>query len=168
MVSDVVEDEVVPLAACRVVLLCVVDDMVCSDRTDHVGVPRATHACHFGSECLGNDDEYSKRYGWGPRLILFLEAADYRAINISQKGHVTSFAVAMPDREKPLSVSLNLPGTHNVLNALAAIAVAHELEVDDEKIVSGLKKFQGIGRRFQDYGELAIENGKILDRAKPL
>ena len=90
------------------------------------------------------------------------EGADFRALNINQKGHVTSFDVKLPGRTALLRVKLNLPGNHNVLNALAAIAVAVELEIDEQTILSGLEKFQGIGRRFQDYGELKTPGGSIL------
>jgi UDP-N-acetylmuramate--alanine ligase len=54
----------------------------------------------------------------------------------------------------PLEVVLNLPGQHNVLNALAAIAVATELGIKDEAIQKALKEFRGVGRRFQNYGEI--------------
>jgi UDP-N-acetylmuramate--alanine ligase len=60
--------------------------------------------------------------------------------------------VAMPD----LAITLNLPGEHNVRNALAAIAVATELELPDAPIVSALAKFSGVGRRFQSYGDLPV------------
>ncbi|MBV9890483.1 MAG: UDP-N-acetylmuramate--L-alanine ligase, partial [Rhizobacter sp.] len=63
--------------------------------------------------------------------------------------------VRMPD----LGVTLNLPGRHNVLNALAAIAVAAELELSDEAVVKGLAEFNGVGRRFQRYGELPAGDG---------
>jgi UDP-N-acetylmuramate--alanine ligase len=63
--------------------------------------------------------------------------------------------VAMPD----LDITLNLPGEHNVRNALAAIAVATELELPDAPIVEALAKFDGVGRRFQRYGELAAKEG---------
>jgi len=63
--------------------------------------------------------------------------------------------VALPD----LQVTLNLAGEHNVLNALAAIAVATELELPDEPIVAALAKFGGVGRRFQSYGELRAADG---------
>ena len=56
-------------------------------------------------------------------------------------------------------VTLNLPGHHNVLNALAAIAVAAELGVAEQAIVKGLAEFSGVGRRFQRYGDLALEGG---------
>src|SRR5437773_4106343 len=60
---------------------------------------------------------------------------------------------------KPLEVLLNLPGRHNVLNALAAIAVADELGVADAAILNALAEFRGVGRRFQSYGEVTLEGG---------
>jgi UDP-N-acetylmuramate--alanine ligase len=63
--------------------------------------------------------------------------------------------VAMP----PLAITLNLPGEHNVRNALATIAIATELELPDEPIVRALAQFSGVGRRFQRYGELAAKEG---------
>jgi UDP-N-acetylmuramate--alanine ligase len=60
---------------------------------------------------------------------------------------------------KPLEVTLNLPGRHNVLNALAAIAVAGELGIKDAAIQKALAEFTGVGRRFQVYGEIATESG---------
>ena len=58
-----------------------------------------------------------------------------------------------------LSITLNLPGLHNVLNALAAIAVATEVQVSDAAIVKALAEFKGVGRRFQRYGEVALPAG---------
>ncbi|MEO6408727.1 MAG: cyanophycin synthetase, partial [Burkholderiaceae bacterium] len=63
--------------------------------------------------------------------------------------------VQMPD----IDVRLNLPGEHNVLNALAAIAVATELELPDAPVVQGLAEFRGVDRRFQRYGDLALPGG---------
>jgi UDP-N-acetylmuramate--alanine ligase len=60
--------------------------------------------------------------------------------------------VRMPD----LDITLNLPGEHNVLNALAAVAVATELELPDAALVKGLAEFRGVGRRFQRYGDLPV------------
>ena len=88
--------------------------------------------------------------------------ADISASNVRQDGSVTRFEMCLPGRSQPLPVTLNMPGRHNVLNALAAIAVAHELNVPDEQIQSGLQNFQGIGRRFQIYGDIRTGNGEIL------
>ncbi len=61
-----------------------------------------------------------------------------------------------------LPITLNLPGHHNVLNALAAIAVATEVGVDDAAIVKALAEFKGVGRRFQRYGDVALPAGGKL------
>ncbi|MGQ9830816.1 MAG: UDP-N-acetylmuramate--L-alanine ligase [Thermochromatium sp.] len=74
--------------------------------------------------------------------------ADLRASDIRQEKMRTSFLVHGAEFARPLAVTLNLPGRHNVLNALAAISVALELGVDQEAIVHALSNFQGIGRRF--------------------
>ncbi|MFM7341420.1 MAG: UDP-N-acetylmuramate--L-alanine ligase, partial [Betaproteobacteria bacterium] len=63
--------------------------------------------------------------------------------------------VTLPD----LQVVLNLPGQHNVLNALAAIAVAVELDVPDAAVLKALAEFRGVGRRFQRYGDAALSGG---------
>jgi UDP-N-acetylmuramate--alanine ligase len=76
------------------------------------------------------------------------EDADVRAVNLRQSGLRTHFDLHLPD-SAPVPVTLNLPGRHNVLNALAAVAVAHELEVAPEVMQRSLEAFQGIARRFQ-------------------
>lgn len=87
--------------------------------------------------------------------------ADVCASNISTAGLQSTFDVMLPDRDAPLSITLNLPGRHNILNALAAIAVAFELGVDDQAIKTALKNFAGIGRRMQIYGDISIPAGII-------
>lgn len=89
------------------------------------------------------------------------EQADVRAINIRQEGMRTFFTVLRRDRA-PLDVSVNMPGNHNVLNALATIAIASDEGISDEAIVQGLSGFQGVGRRFQVYGELPVEDGSVM------
>lgn len=86
--------------------------------------------------------------------------ADFRTLHYVQSGMQTKFVVERPKGQAPLSVTLNLPGRHNVLNALAAIAVASELKVPDQAIIDALVHFAGIGRRFQVYGEFALDDGK--------
>ena len=88
--------------------------------------------------------------------------ADVRATELRQQGLQTHFQVLRPDHDRPLSIALNLPGRHNVLNALAAIAVATELGVSDEAIQKALFGFQGIGRRFQMAGEIPVAAGSVL------
>jgi UDP-N-acetylmuramate--alanine ligase len=88
--------------------------------------------------------------------------ADIRASEVQQQQLQTHFKVHRPGHDRPLSVTLNLPGRHNVLNALAAIAVATELGVTDEAIQRALSGFQGIGRRFHVAGEIPFAAGKVL------
>ena len=89
------------------------------------------------------------------------EEADIRATEIHYEGLRTRFSVSRVGMEKRLQVTLNMPGRHNVLNALAAIAVASDLGISDEAIIAALDKFQGIGRRFQIGGEVETRNGKV-------
>jgi UDP-N-acetylmuramate--alanine ligase len=93
------------------------------------------------------------RYGLG-------EDAGLRATALERRGGQTSFSVAREGRG-PLAVTLNLPGLHNVRNALAAIAVATELEVEDAAIQRALATFEGIGRRLESLGEVAIASGHV-------
>jgi UDP-N-acetylmuramate--alanine ligase len=89
----------------------------------------------------------------------FDQNADVKAINLHQKGMITSFTVCRQGREN-LDIALNMPGKHNVQNALAAIAVATDLDVADEHIVTGLNGFSGVGRRFQVLGDYPAKQGK--------
>ncbi len=91
----------------------------------------------------------------------FNEDAEVRAVNVRAVGGQMHFTVqrrngvVLPDME----VVLNLPGLHNVLNALSAIAVAVELNIPDAAVVKALAEFKGVGRRFQRYGDLALPQG---------
>ncbi len=87
--------------------------------------------------------------------------ADVRAVKLTRRGARSSFEVIRPGRTAPLAVTLNLPGRHNVLNALAAIAVATELEIDDTAIGRALAEFQGIDRRLQTLGEIEAARGRV-------
>ncbi len=90
-------------------------------------------------------------YGFGPDALI-------RAASITSDAGRMRFRALRPDRA-PLEVTLAIPGRHNVLNALAAIAVADELGVPDHAIVKALAEFRGVGRRFQRYGEVALDGG---------
>ncbi|GIX23339.1 MAG: UDP-N-acetylmuramate--L-alanine ligase [Caldimonas sp.] len=93
-------------------------------------------------------------YGFG-------EDVQVRAVDVRAEGAQMRFVcqrrngVAMPD----LEVTLNLPGEHNVLNALAVIAVCTELELPDAPVLKALAEFKGVGRRFQRYGDLPAKGG---------
>jgi len=93
-------------------------------------------------------------YGFG-------EDAQVRAVDVRAVGGQMHFTaqrrngVTLPD----LPIVLNLPGEHNVRNALSVIAVAVELGIPDEAVQRGLEGFKGVGRRFQSYGEVRIPGG---------
>jgi UDP-N-acetylmuramate--alanine ligase len=86
------------------------------------------------------------------------EGAQVRATAIRAEGGRMRFNVTRPS-QGDLEIVLNAPGHHNVLNALAAIAVAMEVGAGDKAIVKGLAEFRGVGRRFQRYGEIALPGG---------
>ena len=86
--------------------------------------------------------------------------ANVRAENVvAADGRMHFDCVRVNGSESRFAVTLNLPGMHNVLNALAAIAVATEVGVSDEAIVKALAEFRGVGRRFQRYGEVSLPTG---------
>jgi UDP-N-acetylmuramate--alanine ligase len=91
--------------------------------------------------------------------------ADIRAHSIQADGTRMRFTVERRtirrhgSKPGPLQIELNLPGLHNVRNALAAIGIATELGVQDEAIVKALAEFSGVGRRFQRYGDIPLAKG---------
>jgi UDP-N-acetylmuramate--alanine ligase len=90
------------------------------------------------------------------------EQAQIRAVDIRHEGGRMRFRAEIKANGNPaktLDVVLNLPGTHNVLNALAAIAIGLEVQVPDDAIVRALAEFKGVGRRFQRYGEIPLAAG---------
>lgn len=86
----------------------------------------------------------------------FNDEADVRATNFRQHGIVSEFTVICKKHNLNQDISLNLPGQHNVQNALAAITIALELGADMNTIAQSLKQFSGIGRRFNILGDLTI------------
>ena len=87
----------------------------------------------------------------------FSEAAKVRAINVKADAGKMHFTVQRINGvTTEMDVTLNLPGKHYVLNALAAIAIASELNVPDEAIIKALKDFKGVSRRFERYGEVPL------------
>ncbi len=87
--------------------------------------------------------------------------ADVRAVDIVRDGPRTHFNVVRPGLSRPLAITLNLPGLHNVRNALAAICVATELQIPDEAIARALAGFQGIDRRMQFIADVETPGGRI-------
>ncbi len=92
----------------------------------------------------------------------FNEVADFRATDIRRAGNVTRFKAWKPGQSQALEVTLNLAGRHNVLNALAAMAIAQDLEIGDDALLRAFANFQGVGRRFQIHGEIRIPAGQVL------
>ncbi len=86
------------------------------------------------------------------------EDAQIRAVDVRHEGGQMRYTVQCRHNSVPrdLHITLNLPGVHNVLNSLAAIAVALEIGVVDDAIVAALAEFEGVGRRFQRYGEIKL------------
>ncbi|MCB5190470.1 UDP-N-acetylmuramate--L-alanine ligase [Methylobacillus arboreus] len=90
----------------------------------------------------------------------FSDDARIRASNVRAENGRMHFTVSRINGETTtFDVTLNLPGRHYVLNALAAIAVASELNVPDSAIIKALAEFKGVGRRFERYGEVPTKNG---------
>jgi UDP-N-acetylmuramate--alanine ligase len=119
----------------------------------------------YGLAVLCADDEHVKSilgvvgrpyltYGFG-------EGADVRAVKVQRLGLQSRYEVLRAGHA-PLRITINLPGRHNVLNSLAAVAVATELEIEDAAIQRALAGFQGIDRRLQQLGEIQWPGGRAL------
>ncbi len=90
------------------------------------------------------------------------EQADVRGTGLRQEGRVMHFEVQLPNQDEIIPVSLNLPGEHNVRNALGAIAIAWELGLELSPIIASLASFEGIGRRFAEVGQFEVPNGHVM------
>ncbi len=125
--------------------------------------------CHnlpfYGAVVLCIDDpvlrELMPRIGRTVITYGFSDDADYRISDFSQSGTRTHFVVTDPAKQSR-SIELNLAGRHNALNATAAFAMAQDEGVAEAAILSAFSKFEGIGRRFQQYGEFDTGRGKVL------
>lgn len=120
----------------------------------------------YGLAVVCTDDEIVRellpRIGRPLLTYGFNEDADYRAVNFRQQGREIRFTVLRPGDLPELDIQLKIPGRHNVLNALAAIAVATDEGVEDNAIVQGLAGFQGVGRRFQQLGNFPVGEGEVM------
>ena len=118
----------------------------------------------YGLAVLCADDEHVRSIAQEvgrPTLSYGLTAgADVRATNIRPRGLTTRFDVTRSGAA-PLAVTLNLPGLHNVRNALAAIAVATELGTEDQAMQRALEGFQGVDRRLQHIADVATAAGRV-------
>lgn len=89
------------------------------------------------------------------------EEADFRAYDLVQSKTRMRFSVARAGYDNDLDIDLAIPGVHNALNATAAIGIASHLGVSDAAIQQGLKEFQGVGRRFQIFGDTNIAGKQV-------
>ncbi|MFC7418611.1 UDP-N-acetylmuramate--L-alanine ligase [Iodobacter arcticus] len=122
------------------------------------------HLPFYGRAVLCIDDPYVREIlpqvtspitSYGVSADAMLRAENIVALD----GRMQFDAVWENGESRRLPITLNMPGMHNVLNALAAIAVGIEIGADETAIQSALAGFQGVGRRFQRYGEIALETG---------
>jgi UDP-N-acetylmuramate--alanine ligase len=95
------------------------------------------------------------------RTYGFMPEADIRALDVRQDGMRSIFRVSRRGQACDFEVTLNLPGRHNILNALSVIAIADELEIDPATIQRALSQFKGIGRRFQVNGEMPLGDKSV-------
>ncbi len=118
----------------------------------------------YGLAVVCGDDadirEIMPRIGRPVLTYGFNEDNDIRAVDVEQDGMRSHFTVLRKERE-PLRLTINMPGAHNILNALAAIGVATDEGVSDAAIARALESFSGVGRRFQVQGQFALENGDV-------
>src|SRR5262249_57450730 len=126
----------------------------------------------YGVAVLCADDEHVRGIAQEvgrPTLSYGLAVgADVRATNIRPQGLTTRFDVTRSGAAA-LTVTLNLPGLHNVRNSLAAIAVATELDIEDQAITRALEAFQGVDRRLQHIADVATaaRRASIIDHYPP-
>ena len=124
------------------------------------------HLPFYGAAVLCLDDEQvAEMIPLVTRAVVtygLSDHADIRGTDLVQDGRMMHFRAHLPNREDAIDVSLNLPGVHNVRNALGAIAIAWELGLDLDPVVASLGSFQGIGRRFADVGRFTVANGEVI------
>jgi UDP-N-acetylmuramate--alanine ligase len=120
----------------------------------------------YGLAVLGADDaEVHELERSTTRRVLtygLSENADVRASDVRQDGARMRFTLHLPQGAADVPVVLNLPGVHNVQNALAAATVGWQLGIEPAAIVRALGEFQGVGRRFQLRGDIALDYGKVM------
>ena len=118
----------------------------------------------YGLAVVCGDDanirEIMPRIGRPVLTYGFNEDNDIRAVDVEQIGMQSHFSVLRKGRE-PLRLTINLPGLHNILNALAAIGIATDEGVSDAAISRALESFSGVGRRFQVQGEFELGEGTV-------
>lgn len=108
--------------------------------------------------CIDDDETRALAQRVGRAVVTYglADDADVRATNIRQSGRRMQFDAHLPDDGAPMPVTLNLPGVHNVRNALGALAIAWELGLDVRATARCLASFEGVGRRFSSLGEVRL------------
>jgi UDP-N-acetylmuramate--alanine ligase len=133
------------------------------ERLKQAFVDFVQHIPFYGRAVLCNDDvnvsDIMPRIAKPITTYGLNEGADIRAVDITHSGGQMRFGVLNGGGRRVMEVTLNLPGLHNVLNALAAIAVGLEVGATEAAIVKALAEFRGVGRRFTRYGEVNINSG---------
>ncbi len=123
------------------------------------------HLPFYGAAVLCIDDTVTRKLA--PRVSRAVvtygldETADVRATDISQDGRMMRFDVHLPGDEAPFRVALNLPGVHNVRNALGALAICWELGLDVRAAAACLETFKGVGRRFAEVGDIELGGHRV-------
>lgn len=120
----------------------------------------------YGTAVVCRDDAVLRGFSLAvPRNFLtygFSDGADVRAFDLRFTGMSSVFKVETPWHTGALEIELNLPGRHNVLNALAAFAACHELDASEDAVRRALARFEGVARRLQVHGEIAAGGGSAL------
>ena len=121
------------------------------------------HLPFYGTAIVCNEDPIVRKLmpQFERHLISygFRSDSDFVAKNIRFEALKSYFDISLPDRDEPIKVVLNLPGRHNILNALAAVAVGIKLDIDTSLIAQALSEFAGIGRRLEHWGDIYLSHG---------
>ena len=120
----------------------------------------------YGTAIVCHDDpvlrEFSVSISRNFLTYGFSDGSDIRAFDFRFEEMYSIFKVSMLGREDVLEIKLHLPGKHNILNSLAALAVCHQLNVNEKSVIDALAQFGGISRRFQIHGEICFSKGSAL------
>ncbi len=123
------------------------------------------HLPFYGAAVLCIDDPVTRKLAAKvTRAVVtygLSEDADVRATDVRQEGRMMSFTVHLPGGEAPFAAQLNLPGMHNVRNALGALAIGWELGLDVRAAAGCLAQFQGVGRRFAEVGDIELGGRQV-------
>jgi UDP-N-acetylmuramate--alanine ligase len=124
------------------------------------------HLPFYGAAVLCLDDEHvAEMIPQVTRAVVtygLSEQSDVRGSDLRQQGRMMHFNAHFPNQHEAVAVRLNLPGEHNVRNALGAMAIAWELGLELPPIIDSLGSFKGVGRRFAEVGRFKVNNGEVM------